>query len=103
MQIDRQESKESIVFSLKEKLSFKDHTLFNEIVSSLETEKRRIVFDLSKLEMIDSAGIGMLFLAQKIVSRNGGTMTIRNPQGQVKRVFDITSIDRQIKVVTSEE
>lgn len=101
MELKVEEGEHSTMVYLEGKLSFKDHPEFNGFIDSLEQTKRTIVFNVSKLEQIDSAGIGMMFLAQKVIEeKHGGKMIIKNPTGQVKRIFDITSIDDQITVET---
>jgi anti-anti-sigma factor len=98
MNITHSEAEHSINVTLKGELTFKDHTQFNDFIGKLNVDKRAVTFDLSDLTMIDSAGIGMLFLAQKIVQKHGGELTLSKPTGQVKRIFDITCLDQQIKI-----
>ncbi len=87
-----------IIVHLEGKLNFQDHTEFNALINNFQNTKKTITFDLSALEAIDSAGIGMLFLAHKIITKMGGHLHLKNPQGQVRRVFEITSIDKQLQV-----
>lgn len=49
-----------------------------------------LVFDLSALEYVSSAGLRIFLSAQKAMSAKGGKMSIANPNGTVKGVFDIT-------------
>ena len=49
-----------------------------------------VVFDLTALEYISSAGLRVLLTAQKAMMACGGKMTIANPNATVKGVFDIT-------------
>lgn len=99
MDFHTEESEQSVIVSIKGKLNFKDHPKFNSYLNELKNKKKSVVFDLCNLQMIDSAGIGMLFLAHKIIKNNGASVVIRNPRGQVKRVFDITSIGQEITIL----
>ena len=71
--------------------------LDTETASSLDTELERllatpvkvIVFDLSGLNYISSAGLGALFRAQKAMKARSGEALLVNPQPQVQKVFDI--------------
>jgi anti-anti-sigma factor len=90
-----------ITIILNGKLTFKDHPAFINMVDEVKAKKPQITIDVDALEMIDSAGIGMIFLAQKLIDKNGGKLTIRNPHGQVKRIFDITNIAKQINISNS--
>ncbi len=99
MELKVEDGEHSTLVFLEGKLSFKDHPDFNEFIDSLPKGKKTVIFNVSKLEQIDSAGIGMMFLAQKVVEeKNGGKMVIKNPSGQVLRIFDITSIGEQISI-----
>ncbi len=49
-----------------------------------------VLFDLSELEYVSSAGLRIFLTAQKAMMACGGQMTIANPNATVKGVFDIT-------------
>ncbi len=49
-----------------------------------------VLFDLSELEYVSSAGLRIFLTAQKAMMACGGQMTIANPNAIVKGVFDIT-------------
>ena len=49
-----------------------------------------VLFDLSELEYVSSAGLRVFLTAQKAMMACGGKMTIANPNATVKGVFDIT-------------
>ena len=49
----------------------------------------RLVFDLSGLEYLSSAGIRCFIRARKAVEPGGGQVAIVNPQAPVRKVLDI--------------
>jgi anti-anti-sigma factor len=49
----------------------------------------RLVFDLSGLDYLSSAGIRCFVRARKAVEPGGGTVAILNPQPGVRKVLDI--------------
>jgi len=49
----------------------------------------RLVFDLSKLEYLSSAGIRCFIRARKAIEPGGGKVAIVNPQPAVRKVLDI--------------
>jgi anti-anti-sigma factor len=51
--------------------------------------KARLVFDLSQLEYISSAGIRCFIRARKAVEPGGGKVAVLNPQPPVRKVLDI--------------
>lgn len=50
---------------------------------------KRLVFDLSGLEYLSSAGIRCFVRARKAVEPGGGTVAVVNPQPSVRKVLDI--------------
>ena len=56
-----------------------------------------LVFDLSKLEYISSAGLRVLMIAQKGMSSKGGVKVI-NASEDVKEIFDITGFSSILTV-----
>ena len=49
-----------------------------------------IVFDLSKLEYISSAGLRVLLASYKLVSKREGTMRVENVQDDVMDVLEMS-------------
>jgi len=49
----------------------------------------RLVFELSKLEYLSSAGIRCFIRARKAIEPTGGKVAIVNPQPAVRKVLDI--------------
>ena len=50
---------------------------------------KRLVFDLSGLDYLSSAGIRCFVRARKSIEPSGGTVAILNPQPGVRKVLDI--------------
>jgi anti-anti-sigma factor len=50
---------------------------------------KRLVFDLSGLDYLSSAGIRCFVRARKAIEPGGGTVAIVNPQAGVRKVLDI--------------
>lgn len=53
------------------------------------TPLKRLVFDLSRLEYLSSAGIRCFIRARKAIEAGGGKVAIVNPQPAVRKVLDI--------------
>lgn len=74
--------------------TFTDHAMFLGIMQRLfNTRDVPIVLDLSGLEFIDSAGLGMLLIARDEAAKGGRKLTLRGPKGQIKRMFAVTRFD----------
>jgi anti-sigma B factor antagonist len=55
---------------------------------------RKLVIDVTKLEYIDSAGIGMLVGCNGQMDRAGGKMRVAGADGAVAKAFGIVHMDR---------
>jgi anti-anti-sigma factor len=72
-------------------LTFADHMAFREVADRLAaTTDKTIVVELSNLDFIDSAGLGMLLIAREEASKKNRTLVLRGAKGQVSRMFDLT-------------
>ncbi|MBQ1535790.1 MAG: STAS domain-containing protein [Ruminococcus sp.] len=56
----------------------------------LENDTEKLIFDLSGLEYISSAGLRVLLSATKEMDSNGGEMTVTNVRGEIMEVFEVT-------------
>jgi anti-anti-sigma factor len=63
--------------------------LDGELDAVLSSAVKVLVFDLSGLEYISSAGLRSLFKAQKSMKARSGKVLMVNPQPPVQKVFDI--------------
>jgi anti-sigma B factor antagonist len=55
---------------------------------------RKLVIDVTRLEYIDSAGIGMLVGCNGQMDRAGGKMRVAGAQGAVSKSFEVVHMDR---------
>jgi anti-anti-sigma factor len=73
------------------------------IDSLLQSEATVIVFDLSAVTFISSAGIGVILKAQKALKNRNGKVVLMNLQPQVKKVFEIINALPSLSVFASIE
>lgn len=57
-----------------------------------------VILDLSALTMIDSAGIGMLIMANDRVIKRGKTLRLRGVTGHVAKVVELSRIEQLIPI-----
>jgi anti-anti-sigma factor len=82
---------------LQGRLTFSDNVVFRKIVDDLkEFGGAKCVFDLSGLEFIDSAGLGMLMLLRDATTGKSFSIAIRGADGQVRRMLEIAKFDALI-------
>ena len=55
---------------------------------------RKLVIDVTQLEYIDSAGIGMLVGCNGQMDRSGGKMRVAGAHGSVSKAFEVVHMDR---------
>lgn len=60
------------------------------ILSMIEDGMRKLVLDLTHVDVVDSAGLGVIVRAFGELNQRGGRLRISGPGEQVKRLFEIT-------------
>ena len=60
----------------------------------IQEGSRKLLIDLTRLDYIDSAGIGMLVGCHGQMDRAGGKMRVAGAQGSVSKAFDVVHLDR---------
>ena len=89
------------VVQLTGRLTFNDHAKLRALIREmLQNKAKRQVLDLSALEFVDSAGIGMLLIAREEMANVDKQLVLRSAAGQVKRVLTVAQLN---KIVTIEE
>jgi anti-anti-sigma factor len=58
----------------------------------LESPVKVVIFNLTGLEYITSAGLRSIFRAQKVMTARAGKVVILSPQPQVQKVLDIVKM-----------
>lgn len=86
---------------LRGRLTFNDHAKLRALIREmLQNKAKRQVLDLSALEFVDSAGIGMLLIAREEMANADKQLVLRAATGQVKRVLTVAQLN---KIVTIED
>ncbi len=75
--------------------------LKKKIDSLIEHSKRRILIDLSQLEYIDSAGIGIIKSSLDQIHSCNGDIRLLFPTILVKRMLELTNVDKIAKIYDS--
>lgn len=64
---------------------------------------KKVVFDFSKVNFMDSAGIGLIIGRYKMASMLGGGIEIKNTNESVKRILQMSGITKLIPIIEKEE
>jgi anti-sigma B factor antagonist len=90
---------EEAVISLIGELDF--HTapqLREEMLKLLNQGISRLVVDLSRLEFVDSSGLGVLVAGLKRMRERGGSLTLRSPSANTSQVLSASGLNKLLTV-----
>ena len=59
----------------------------------------RLVLDLSKVDFMDSAGLGLILGRLRHVSAGGGTLILLDPGADIMRILRLAGIDKRLAIV----
>jgi anti-anti-sigma factor len=77
--------------ALSGRLTFDANQVFREIVQLVATGKgRAVALDLSRLDFIDSAGLGMLLVLREAAESASVALVLRGARGQVQRLLTVS-------------
>jgi anti-anti-sigma factor len=89
----------TIKVKLSDRMTFSDHAVFRGVLQKIEQSgARSCIFDLSDLESIDSAGLGMFIIAKDAAQKQGWSLSIRKPTGHVKSLFELGRFDKLLAI-----
>ncbi len=55
---------------------------------------RHLVLDLSGITFMDSSGIGLIIGRYKLLAKRGGSVSIKNADARVNRIFEMSGLYR---------
>jgi len=86
-----------IEVNVKGKITFEDHGEFKTMIQELEKQPGKVIsFDLSNLDYIDSAAIGM-FLVMK--DRVRSEIQLKHAKGIVKKVLTLSNFGQMFVMI----
>ncbi len=62
---------------------------------------RRLIFDFSKLDTIDSTGVGIIVMCEGKMKKAGGKLRVAGPTGVVNDALTLTHVDRLVRIFPS--
>lgn len=84
---------------LKGRFTFTDYQDFRRLVrEGMSDAIPTHIFDLSELEFMDSAALGMLLLARDEAQKRDLKIALRGPRGQVRRVLEVARFDTMFDI-----
>ncbi|OHC75399.1 MAG: hypothetical protein A3G18_05720 [Rhodospirillales bacterium RIFCSPLOWO2_12_FULL_58_28] len=99
MQFDLTNDGKRRELTLRGRLTFSDHESFRKITAGMaESGANSCSINLSGLEFIDSAGLGLLLLVNEAAQENHVKVSIRGAREQVKKMLEITKFSEVIPI-----
>lgn len=96
---ERQDNASVTVFALKGNLdAITAPTLKREVEALMAARRIFVVFDLSRLELIDSSGVGAIVSLFKRVRTLQGDVKIARLTGQPSEIFKLLRLDRAFEI-----
>jgi len=90
---------EKFEVALSESLTSADRAPFRKLLSEIEHSGVTVlVLELSNLDWIDSAGLGMLLLAKEAACNAGAELVLRSPKGHVKELLELGRFNKILRV-----
>ncbi|MBP2313514.1 STAS domain-containing protein [Azospirillum soli] len=99
MEFQERTTPDAITVQISGRWEFTDHDCLADLVALMaQPETRRFVLDLSDLQFIDSAGLGMLLILQDETETRNIGFVVRKPQGDVKNSIELARIGDIINI-----
>ncbi len=76
--------------------------LKQQMLSFLDSGANEMVIDLTKVEYLDSTALGVLIGGLKRIRERDGNLALICPNQRVRRVFEITGLDKIFNIYSSE-
>ncbi|EWY39575.1 anti-sigma-factor antagonist [Skermanella stibiiresistens SB22] len=82
------------------RITFADHDDFRNVINVFEGEEgHEIVFDLSRLDFVDSSGLGMFIIARDTARKKKLSFSIRGARNDVMRVMQVAKFHKMFTIV----
>jgi len=87
------------VVSLSGRFTFVDHGQFKTVIDEVLTHPYQTCFlELSALEFIDSAGLGMLLILKDELGKADISLILQKPVGQVEKMLQVSQFDKMFTI-----
>jgi anti-sigma B factor antagonist len=76
-------------------------TLHADLLRLIDDGVAEVICDLDLLRYVDSTGLSVLLMAHKRLESQGGALILRDPQPNVRRLFELTGVDALVTIRTA--
>ncbi len=94
MEITTEEKNGCTVATMRGSFTFGENQNFRAMLKELQTSpSSTVAIDLTGVEFIDSAALGMLLLLRDTMQSSGKILELRSPQGQIRKMFELSNFN----------
>lgn len=102
MNINYEEKDKLLILEITEEI---DHHTSEEIRRKADYEierfmPRKVIFDFSNVQFMDSAGIGMILGRYKMMKMLGGSVEMKNVSPMLKKIFEMSGLTKICPIVS---
>ena len=73
------------------------------ILDQVEGGVKHLLINLTRVEYLDSTGLGILIGGVKRLKEQGGSLRLVGPSARIQRIFEITGLNKIFDVYASEQ
>lgn len=85
--------------NLSGRFTFADNKIFSTIIDEISASQyKKVVVDLGLVDFIDSAALGILLLIRDKCEKSSTNLSLLNPRGQVKHMFDVSRFNDLFRI-----
>ncbi|MDZ7264114.1 MAG: STAS domain-containing protein [candidate division KSB1 bacterium] len=70
----------------------------DDMISVLEKDVQHLIIDLNQVSVMNSAGLGVLIMAQDIIRKRNGSVKLVRPQPLMREIFDRMRLDTLFEI-----
>lgn len=94
MEFSIQQTGSTFEVKMRGRFTFAENQKFKTILQqSLHAKPSVVIFDLTEVEFIDSAGLGMLLLVKDEMDAVGAAILLKGASGQVKKMLNVSCFE----------
>jgi len=84
---------------LSGRMTFADHETFRNVMTVFDRPAgHKMVFDLSKLDFVDSSGLGMFIIARDTAQKKKLDFAIRGARDEVRRLITVAKFHKMFNI-----
>ena len=93
-----------LVLTISGKFDYSSRKTFQDSMDNAEaSDPKHIILDLTPVPFMDSAGLGLLALAQQKLKNNGKTLTLVAPEGYVLKILTLANFHQKVTIASTVE